>query len=201
MSELSAELSARLMAKRQRAAMRLWGMTAACSTSWRGVRLGRGCRFYGRTLFRRAPGSRLEVGDQCEFRSAHWSNPAGVSRPCMLNTAGADSRLVIGAHCGLSGTVLTAVESVEFGDRVLCGTNVTIIDSDFHALSRRSSDAAVETAPIYKGDDVWLGVNVIVLKGVTIGEGSVIAAGSVVVDSLPLHVLAGGYPAKVLRTP
>jgi acetyltransferase-like isoleucine patch superfamily enzyme len=200
MSERSAELCFRCMAKRQRTAMRLWGATAACSAAWRGVRLGKGCRFYGHTLFRRAPGSRLEIGDQCEFRSAYWSNPAGISRPCMLSTAQGDSRLVIGAHCGLSGTVLTAVESVELGERVLCGANVTIVDSDFHALAHRSGDAAVATAPIRIGDDVWLGLNVIVLKGVTIGEGSVIAAGSVVVNSVPAHVMAGGCPARVMRT-
>jgi acetyltransferase-like isoleucine patch superfamily enzyme len=180
--------------------MRLWGATAACSTAWQGIRLGKECRFYGRTLFRRAPGSRLEIGNHCEFRSAYWSNPAGVSRPCMLSTAQADSRLVIGAHCGFSGAVLTAVDSVELGDRVLCGANVTIIDSDFHGLAQRGGDTAAETAPIRIGDDVWLGLNVIVLKGVTIGEGSVIAAASVVVDSVPAHVLAGGCPAKVIRT-
>jgi len=57
----------------------------------------------------------------------------------------------------------------------------------------------VETAPIRIGDDVWLGLNVVVLKGVTIGEGSVIAAGSVVVESVPAHILAGGCPAKTIR--
>ena len=199
MNELPARLTARFLAKRHRAAMRLWSAIAASSTTWQGITLGRDCRFYGRTLFRRAPGSRLEIGSSCEFRSAYWSNPAGVSRPCMLRTERAHSRLVIGAHCGFSGAVLTAVESVELGDRVLCGANVTIIDSDFHGLANPSGDATAKTAPIKIGDDVWLGLNVIVLKGVTIGEGSVIAAGSVVVESVPAHVLAGGCPATIIR--
>ena len=56
------------------------------------------------------------------------------------------------------------------------------------------------TAPIVIGDHVWIGMNVIVLKGVTIGEGSIVAAGSVVNKDVPPHCLVAGVPAKVVKT-
>lgn len=57
----------------------------------------------------------------------------------------------------------------------------------------------IKSKPISIGDHVWIGLNATILKGVTIGEGSVIAAGSVVVKDVPAHTLVGGIPAKVLK--
>lgn len=54
-------------------------------------------------------------------------------------------------------------------------------------------------APVYIGDKVWIGFNVIILKGVDIGEGAVVAAGSVVTKNVPEWTLVGGNPAKVIR--
>jgi hypothetical protein len=102
--------------------------------SWWRVELGEGCRFWGRTLFRRVPGSSISVGRDCQFRSTFWSNPLGVTGPCILNTVREDARIRIGNRCGMSGTVICAAESVEIGDDVFCGANVRIMDTDFHGL-------------------------------------------------------------------
>ena len=72
-----------------------------------------------------------------------------------------------------------------------------IRDSDNHTIVR---DGYTPTAPIKIGNHVWIGVNCTILKGVTIGDGAIIAAGSVVTKDVPAHSLVGGVPAKVIRT-
>ncbi len=91
--------------------------------------------------------------------------------------------------------------SICIGQRVMIGTNVEIYDSDFHGI--RVCDRVVSKVewakPVVIEDDVFLGSNVRVLKGVTIGRGSVIANGSVVIKDIPSSVVAGGIPAKVIK--
>jgi acetyltransferase-like isoleucine patch superfamily enzyme len=91
-------------------------------------------------------------------------------------------------------TEVIAHERVSIGRRCLVAWDVQILDSDSHHLG----DAPV-TEPISIGDDVWIGCRATVLKGVTIGAGAVVAAGSVVTRDVPPAALVGGNPAKVLR--
>jgi acetyltransferase-like isoleucine patch superfamily enzyme len=82
--------------------------------------------------------------------------------------------------------------------------DVVIVDSDFHvpwpADQRWTSDSSDSDAEVIIGDNVWIGMNVVVLKGVTIGENALIAAGSVVVSDIPANSMAAGNPARVVRT-
>ncbi len=105
----------------------------------------------------------------------------------------------IGAGTAISNNVaLVANASIDIGERSLIGDFVLIIDSDFHDIDKRRSSCGV-VGPITIGDNVWLGSRVIVMKGVSIGRNSVIAAGSIVTKSIPENVLAGGIPAKIIR--
>ncbi|WP_407674469.1 DapH/DapD/GlmU-related protein [Parvivirga hydrogeniphila] len=102
----------------------------------------------------------------------------------------------------MSGATIVCRQSIRIGNRVLVGANVTITDTDSHAVDRiprRYLREGVRSAPVVIGDDVFIGGNSIVLKGSTIGDGSVIGAGSVVTGSIPAGVLAAGNPARVLR--
>ena len=96
-----------------------------------------------------------------------------------------------------NGTILSASTHIRLGDRVNIAPHCVLIDNDFHGTADRS--APPKMAPIVLEDDVWLGTRVTVLKGVTIGRGSVIASGSVVTKDIPPGVLAGGVPARVLK--
>lgn len=87
---------------------------------------------------------------------------------------------------------------IEIGDGTIIGSNTVIRDYDAHTLEYPGKESK-RTAPIIIKENVWIGLNVTILKGVTIGEGSVIAAGSVVVKNIPPRCLAGGNPAKVIR--
>jgi len=162
---------------------------------WWGVSLGNGCCFFGIPFFRRHPRSSIAIGDNCEFLSSHTSNLIGINRPCIISTLAEGAVIEIGANCGFSGTVIGCATRIVFGDNVRCGANALITDSDWHTNDPRTGP----NAPVFIGNNVWLGVNITVLKGVTIGDNTLVAAGSVVTKSLPPNVMAGGVPAKPLR--
>lgn len=165
------------------------------------IHLGKQCRFYGVPLYRRHPSSQIMVGDRCLFNSAPWSNYAGLNHPCILVTLSEGATLQIGHDSGFSGTSLGAATSIVIGNRVMAGANTSITDTDWHpiASTRRAAGEVGASAPVVIEDDVWLGANVMVLKGVTIGAETVIAANSVVTKSIPPRVVAGGNPARPLR--
>lgn len=85
-------------------------------------------------------------------------------------------------------------ESISIGSGCAISHDVTIMDSDAHAL-----DDSVRTAPVTICNHVWIGTRVTILPGVTIGEGAVIAAGAVVSKDVPAGTLVGGVPAKILK--
>lgn len=90
--------------------------------------------------------------------------------------------------------------TISIGEDTLIGWNVQIIDSDFHRsglLTRRA--VGVSSNPIFIEGNVWLGSNVIILKGVTIGANSIIANGAVVSSNIPENVVAAGVPARVVK--
>lgn len=91
--------------------------------------------------------------------------------------------------------------SITIGRNCLIGTNVEIIDSDFHGIrvSERGISKAEWAASVTVEDDVFIGSNVRILKGVRIGAGSVIANSSVVVGDIPPMVIAAGMPARVVN--
>lgn len=89
---------------------------------------------------------------------------------------------------------------IKIGDNVLCGANTLITDFDWHGLHpdhRRSGEP--EPKPIVIEDNVWLCINVMVMKGVTIGKNSIIGAGSIVTNDIPANVIAAGIPCRVIK--
>ncbi len=122
---------------------------------------------------------------------------------------------VVGDFTLLNGALVMADERIEIGSHCLISWNVGIADSDFHPLepAQRLIDAQavapfykdrpprpkLETRPVKICDNVWIGMNAIVLKGVTIGENSVVAAGAVVTKSVPANCVVAGNPAVVVK--
>lgn len=170
-------------------------LLARLTTNWWNVHLGASCSFLGRPRFWRHPGSSIVIGSNCRFNSSPNSNLIGVNRPCMISTLNEEAELTIGEDCGFSGTVIACAQKIILGRNVRCGGNTLITDTDWHRDDPRTGP----NAPVEIGDNVWLGINVIVTKGVTIGKNTFVAAGSIVTKSLPPNVIAGGIPAKVLR--
>lgn len=113
------------------------------------------------------------------------------------------AKLTLGSGYMNHDCVIDCFDSVTIGHHVVISERVVLRDSDNHAIAVDGNEAGNETrvtAPIVIGDHVWIGINVIVLKGVTIGEGAVVAAGSVANKDVPPHCLVAGVPAKVIKT-
>jgi len=171
--------------------------------AWNGIRWGDGWRFYGVPLVQKHRHSTMRFGPGLQLRSSHRSNPLSPSHPVVLATWRAGASLEVGAGFAMTGGVLCATERIAIGNHVAVGANSTIVDTDFHPLhveGRRSDSSAGRSAPVVIGDDVFIGMNCLVLKGVTIGPGSVIGAGSVVAQDVPPGVIVAGNPARVVRT-
>ncbi|MCD4686683.1 MAG: acyltransferase [Anaerolineae bacterium] len=167
-----------------------------------GVTWGRGWKFYGVPILQKHRRSVMHIGDNLSLRSIPHSNALGPFHPVILSTRRLGARLVIGRGFGMTGGTLCAEESITIGNDVWVGGNCTITDTDFHPLKlaerlARPLDGA--TAPVVIEDGAFIGMQSLILKGVTIGAQSVIGAGSVVTRDIPPGVLAAGNPARVIR--
>jgi acetyltransferase-like isoleucine patch superfamily enzyme len=172
--------------------------------------------FYGNVSVKKDPSARIDITNgRFKFNhSGRYREPFyGMlemhkdSRVKLLNTftikSGAHIIVTEGACLQLgSGYInrnvkIKCYEKIEIGNNVAISENVTIWDSDVHNIE---SGTHKKTIPVKIGNKVWIGTNSIILKGVEIGDGCIIAAGSVVNKSIPSNCLAGGVPAKVLKT-
>jgi acetyltransferase-like isoleucine patch superfamily enzyme len=95
------------------------------------------------------------------------------------------------------GASICAQSSIRIGRNCGIGNDCLIFDTDFHEVDDRTR--VPDAAPVTIGDDVWLAARCIVLKGVTIGDGAVVCAGSVVATSVPARAMVGGNPARLIR--
>lgn len=112
------------------------------------------------------------------------------------------------------GSVITAVNRVEIGKDTAIATGVSIIDNNTHPINpddrrymRHTPHGSLErqnqfsaNAPIIIGENVWIGTNARIQKGVTIGDNAIIAANSVVTHDVPANAIAAGNPAKIVKT-
>lgn len=143
---------------------------------------------------------RIRVGAGVKINSSLRYNPISHNR-CSLYTS-ENAVIEIGDDSGLSGCTLYAAQKIFIGERVLVGSGVNIYDTDFHSLlldERLNGDNNINTSPVYISDDCFIGANVTILKGVTIGPGSIVAACSVVTKNIGANELWAGNPAKYIR--
>jgi len=166
-----------------------------------GVEIGNGTRLNSATLTAREPqGCSILIGSQSNIEAA-----------LVLEQQAA--RIVIGSrtHIG-GGTVVAAASKIEIGDDVLVAFDAVIVDHSSHSLEFRERQhdvrdwihgkkdwSPVAIAPVKVSDKAWIGMRAIVLKGVTIGEGAVVGAGSVVTKDVPPWTIVAGNPARVIR--
>jgi acetyltransferase-like isoleucine patch superfamily enzyme len=144
-------------------------------------------------------GGRIEVGNDCIIDSS-WALPVrlDVGKAALL-TVGSNAYFNEGVHivCNIG---------VSIGNRCLIASDVVFIDDDGHPIDcERRHDHWPDGpesrlgAPIVIEDNAWIGTRAIILKGVTIGRGSVVAAGAVVTRSVPELTVVAGVPARVIR--
>jgi acetyltransferase-like isoleucine patch superfamily enzyme len=171
--------------------------------TWRlkGVQIKKNTRFVGFSKVCRYPGSVITIDNGCTFRSDKFSNLIGVNRPCIISTHAKNAEIRIGENCGFSGVTIGGLQSIIIGNNVLAGANVIISDFDWHNVDPlRRKKLCDNSKPVVIEENVFIGVNSIIWKGVTIGKNSVIAANSVVTKNIPENCIAGGNPAKMIRS-
>jgi acetyltransferase-like isoleucine patch superfamily enzyme len=167
-----------------------------------GLRVGKGARVRGRFCVIMHGEGEIVFGAEAHIISDYKRSTLGVwARSKFVAFPGA--RIIVGDHVLMAGTTIVARKSVEIGEETLVSPNVFIVDSHFHNAwppEGRSDMSPIEEAePVKIGRRVWIGLNAIILKGVTIGDNAVIGAGSVVTGDIPANTLAAGSPARVIR--
>ena len=93
---------------------------------------------------------------------------------------------------------ITCVEEITIGDACNIANNVVIVDHD-HRLGKYGVEQVLESKPVHIGKNVWIGANTVILRGVSIGDGAIIAAGAIVNQDIPPYEIWGGVPAKRIK--
>jgi acetyltransferase-like isoleucine patch superfamily enzyme len=166
-----------------------------------GIKWGKEWKLYGKPVIQRNANSDISFGPALSLRSSLTSNPLGPNHPVIVCTWKPDASIQVGSNFAMTGGTICAAQNITIGDYVAVGANTTIIDTDFHPVNfevRRDDSSAGACEPVRIGDHVFIGMNCIILKGVTLGNGCVIAAGSIVTKDVPEGMIAGGNPAQIL---
>jgi acetyltransferase-like isoleucine patch superfamily enzyme len=132
-----------------------------------------------------------------------FPSPGFISSYAYIEARNPDSSIQIGEGTSINNGFVAIAEhsQIRIGNRCLIGPNCEIYDSDFHGLnvSERFDSSPAWAKSVVLEDDVFIGGNVIILKGVRIGYGSIVANASVVTKDIPPLAVAGGNPAKIIK--
>lgn len=170
-----------------------------------GVNLGRAVRISGKPILTISPGSSITIDDRVALVSRSDTTALGVNHPVIIRTLQPGAQISIGEDTGMSGVTICSARSIKIGKRCLIGANAVIFDTDFHSINsdnRRynTNPAEIGTAPVTILNDVFIGANSIICKGVSIGDGAIVAAGAVVRIDIPAQSIASGNPAVIIGT-
>ncbi len=167
-----------------------------------GVEFGPGLDIGSPPFIHRSKGATIRLGSGVIIYNRVEENPAGIAHKTVLSASRPGAQIIIGNKVGLSGAVLVAWNRIEIGDDANLGAGAAVYDTDFHPINpdqRLANDhSGTGVAPVKIGPRVWLGARCMVLKGVTIGEEAVVAAGAVVTRDVPPRAIVAGVPAKVI---
>ncbi len=159
-------------------------------------------RFNGYTIIAELGGSSISLGTGI-INSSPESNNVGLwQRTGIIAKNG--GKIVIGDNFGISGSTIYSMLSITIGKNVLIGGNCKIIDNDFHPIAMEDRRLGldgdnIKKAPIVIGDDCFIGMNSIILKGTNLGNNVIVGAGSVVHGTFPDNCIIAGNPAKVIK--
>lgn len=158
-------------------------------------------KIYGFPLIRKKRNSQVLIGERLILTSTNRSNSMGIIQPVIIRCLNSDAIIEIGNNVGISGSSIISTKKIKIGSNVLIGSGVVILDSDMHPVNykERLENLKAVSSPVIIEDDVFIGARSIILKGVTIGEGSVIGAGSVVTTDIAPYSIACGNPAVIIK--
>ena len=147
----------------------------------------------------------IKVGKDVVMVSSSWrSSSSSIFAPVKIHTHSSTSIIEIGDRVGMNGTSIVArSRKISIGSGTQIAPNVTILDFDGHTFftteERWTNHGLENDRDVTIGRDCWIGTRSIILKGVEIGDYSVVGAGSVVTKDVPKKTIVAGNPAKVIR--
>jgi acetyltransferase-like isoleucine patch superfamily enzyme len=146
-------------------------------------------------------GNAIRIGDNVYLRSISRGYQAGMPFSTTLLTDVPGATIIIGNNARINGAYIHAQQSISIGSNCVIASGVNILDTNGHELYSTDRTKKRDTpAPVSIGNNVWVGLNAIILKGTTIGDNSVVSAGSVVKGEFPANSLIMGNPAQVVKT-
>jgi len=144
----------------------------------------------------------LKIGRQVTINSSLKSNPIGGDAKTFINVH-KGAKLIIGDRVGISNFTIYCTQEIIISDDAGIGGSCKIYDTDYHSIYFKDrcldGNINIPRASVFIGKGCWLGANVTVLKGVKIGEYSVIGAGSVVTKDIPPNQVWAGNPARFIK--
>lgn len=159
-------------------------------------------------VFKLPGNSKIVLGSKVVLNSDAVNSNTALTFNCTL-ACGLNGKIEIGDNSMLNGVSITSYQSVKIGRNCQIASCTMISDTDFHPVNPKIREresmgykidhAEVNKVPVVIGNNVWIGWGCIILKGVTIGDNSIIAAGSVVLKDIPANVLAAGNPAVIKK--
>lgn len=143
------------------------------------------------------------IGDYFVLNNGVQFSELGINGKCRIEVRD-NAILLIGNRVGISDVTVSCHDRIEIGDNVLIGVGTQIRDTDNHSLNPKDWYTYKDwenkkTAPIIIGNNVFIGSNCTILKGVTIGSNAIIGAGSIVTKNVPSYEIWAGNPAKFIR--
>lgn len=161
------------------------------------------CKIIGFPIIVKVKSAEIRLAENVSINSNKRLYHLNMHSVVKLMADAPNSKIYIGSNTRINGACIHAQNRIEIGKNCLIASNVQIMDSNGHELSFNDVENRINTRDIPEeviiGDNVWIGANSIVLPGVHIGNGSVIAAGSVVVKDVPPMSLYGGNPARLIK--
>lgn len=169
-----------------------------------GISIAKSARILGPIKLKLYSGSHLIIKKGVILNSRNIDYHVNIYSPMKILTSSKKAIIIIGENTRIHGSCIHAREKITIGQNCLIAANCQIFDSSGHDLNFDNVENRINTRgstkPIIIEDCVWIGTGSIILPGVKIGYGSVIAAGSVVNKNIPPMSIAGGNPVQIIKT-
>ena len=179
-------------------ALLLW-----CNYFFQKIKLINKVRFYGMTIIYHDKNSSISFGNKVEIKSSFFSNFIGLNHKSII-IARDGGKIEIDDNVGISGATIYSKKGIKIGKNTLIGGNCKILDNDFHPLDTvariNNVNEKIKSKEIIIGENCFLGVNSIVLKGTILGDNCIVGAGSVVSGIFPEDSIIVGNPGKILES-
>jgi acetyltransferase-like isoleucine patch superfamily enzyme len=157
----------------------------------------------GFPIIRKHPKSQITIGKGVTLVSRSEGNVAGINHPVILSTLSENSYIRLEEFSGISGSAIVAKKGILIKSKSGLGANASVYDTDFHVIDPKerliSPNENAKSKEVIIGRNVWIGANSTILKGVVIGDDSVVGACSLVISDIPSSSLFAGNPARMIR--